>query len=142
MSASALPSQTPTLHEEHLQSGVDVGRAEDAFHTLERVATTASAHELVRVRTRRSQASLSKKGRKHLEGYDAEEKAELGPDEQPFDLRDYLSSANDKATQHGIKNKRVGVTWEDLQVDVVGGMNHKVRSFPFGAGYTGEKVAD
>ena len=126
MSASALPSRTPTLHEgheEHITSEVNVRRAEQAFHTLERVATDHSRHELSK---KKSQSSLSKKAL--AEGYD-EEKGELPPDEVPFDLREYLSSSNDKAMQHGLKHKHVGVTWEDLQVDVIGGLDHKVCFF-------------
>ena len=123
MSASALPSRTPTLHEGHSElvtSEVNVDRAEQAFHTLERVATNQSRHEIAK---KKSKSSLSKKA---LEaGYD-EEKGELPPDEEPFNLREYLSSSNDKAMQHGLKHKHVGVTWEDLQVDVIGGVDHKV----------------
>lgn len=125
MSVSALPSRTPTLHEDNMRSEVDVGRAEDAFHALERTTTNASINELARIRTQRSANSLKKP---HATQYDIEEKAELPEEERPFDLKEYLSSTNDKATQHGIKHKHVGVTWEDLQVDVVGGMNYKVCS--------------
>lgn len=126
MSASALPSRTPTLHDGHAElitSQVDVANAEQAFHTLERVATDHSRLEITK---QKSKNSLSK--RELAEGYD-EEKGELPPNEQPFDLREYLSSSNDKAMQHGLKHKHVGVTWEDLQVDVIGGTDHKVCFF-------------
>ncbi|EJC98670.1 uncharacterized protein FOMMEDRAFT_170902 [Fomitiporia mediterranea MF3/22] len=126
MSVSAIPSQTPTLHdepvhEEHIVSEVDISRAERAFHTLERATTTESRKELARRRTN----SISDEKRA-LDVYD-EEKAE-----QPFDLKEYLSSSNDKATAAGLKHKHVGVTWEDLQVDVNGGVDYKFHVRTFG----------
>ncbi|SRR6266404_1459670 len=47
--------------------------------------------------------------------------------DQPFDLRDYLSSSNEANQRAGIKHKHVGVLWEDLHVDVLGGLSSKVR---------------
>ncbi|KAH9914745.1 uncharacterized protein B0H18DRAFT_1125328 [Fomitopsis serialis] len=46
--------------------------------------------------------------------------------ETTFDLREYLVSSNDANQAAGIKHKHVGVVWEDLQVDVVGGVGHKI----------------
>jgi hypothetical protein len=43
-----------------------------------------------------------------------------------FDLREYLTSSNDANDAAGIKHKHVGVTWENLQVDVMGGPDSKV----------------
>ncbi|KAH8101046.1 P-loop containing nucleoside triphosphate hydrolase protein, partial [Phellopilus nigrolimitatus] len=65
-----------------------------------------------------------------LKVYD-EEKAELADSEQPFNLKEYLSSSNDRYTEAGFKHKHVGVTWEDLEVEVHGGIDHKfyVRTF-------------
>lgn len=126
--SSALPSQTPTLreeevgatvHEEHIRSQVNVNRAEEVFHQLERRITSESKLE---------NTKHNVQSEKHaLEVYD-EEKAQ---GEETFDLREYLSSSNDKATQAGIKHKHVGVTWEDLEVEVVGGIDHKfyIRTF-------------
>jgi ATP-binding cassette subfamily G (WHITE) protein 2 (SNQ2) len=53
------------------------------------------------------------------------EKGEVDP-EQPFDLREYLSSSNDANERAGIKHKHVGVVWEDFHVDVLGGSDFKV----------------
>ncbi|KAJ3718555.1 ABC-2 type transporter-domain-containing protein [Lentinula raphanica] len=52
-------------------------------------------------------------------------------EDQTFDLREYLTSSNDANQRAGIQHKRVGVTWEDLQVDVIGGGNSKffIRTF-------------
>lgn len=41
----------------------------------------------------------------------------------PLDLREYLTSANDAT---GARPKRVGVTWEDLEVVGAGGLDNKV----------------
>ena len=116
--ASALPSATPTLHEvEPTRSEIDVSRAENEFNSF--------ALELSE-ESRRERAESLKSGRsnkKHL----SESDIEAAADDQPFDLREYLTSSNDKNQEAGIKHKHVGVTWEDLQVDVFGGINHKVR---------------
>lgn len=48
-------------------------------------------------------------------------------DDDRFDLREYLQSSNDAHQRAGIKHKHVGVTWEDLQVEVLGGSDYKVR---------------
>ena len=126
MDSSAVPSQTPTLreeptgvHEEHVASTVNIRRAENEFHRLERIATTQSRKEILRRRTE----SFSKEKKKQPDDYD-EEKAE---EQEPFDLKEYLSSSNDKATAAGLKHKHVGVTWEGLEVQGVGGGDHKVR---------------
>ncbi|KAF5332541.1 hypothetical protein D9611_005143 [Ephemerocybe angulata] len=50
------------------------------------------------------------------------EKAERG---DRFDLREYLTSSNDKNQNAGIKHKNVGVVWEGLEVEVVGGDDNK-----------------
>lgn len=131
---SAFNSATPTLSGaeqfdlEHqsiieertdiVQHHVDVAKAEAAFHELERTFSQRSA------KSKKSKPSTST-----LKGgnYDVE-KAEVSPDEQPFDLREYLSSSNDANQEAGIKHKHVGVTWKDLEVNVVGGTDHKVRS--------------
>lgn len=114
--SSALPSQTPTLHEEVPSSQVDIQQAERAFHRLEREASRASEGAL---------QALSTEKDNNTEKRDLE-KAELSNDEEPFDLKEYLSASNDAHIQAGVKHKHVGVTWEDLQVDVIGGANHKV----------------
>ena len=133
MSASAAPSQTPTLlednpvvreeaHEEHVTSGVDIQRAEQEFLRLERVATVESRREILRRRTE----SISAEKRKSLQAYNEEQASEP----EPFDLREYLSSTNDRETAHGLKHRHVGVTWEDLEVKGVGGSEHKVGRQP------------
>jgi len=75
------------------------------------------------------------------------EKGDLKDEPTPFNLRAYLTSSNDANQAAGIKHKvwnrlssasistnsrplekHVGVLWEDLQVDVVGRSDQKVRS--------------
>ena len=45
--------------------------------------------------------------------------------EEPFDLREYLTSSNDASQAAGIKHKHVGVTWDDLEVVGIGGEDNK-----------------
>ncbi|KAJ2936375.1 hypothetical protein H1R20_g720, partial [Candolleomyces eurysporus] len=55
------------------------------------------------------------------------EDLEKGDDEEEaFDLREYLTSSNDANQKAGIKHKNVGVTWKDLQVEVIGGAESKL----------------
>ncbi|KAF8633557.1 hypothetical protein AX15_001356 [Amanita polypyramis BW_CC] len=88
---------------------VDIARAEQEFNALSRQLTAqADASEKTFVLTKN--------------GIDAER----GDNSQePFDLREYLTSSNDANQKAGIKHKHVGVTWRDLQVQVPGGINSK-----------------
>lgn len=112
--SSAIPSETPTLRD--ARSEVDIVSAEQAFHRLERELSRES---------REARDEIEEKERLKL-GYDVE-KAQGAPEAAQFDLREYLSSTNDAHQKAGLRHKHVGVTWEDLQVDVFGGINHRVR---------------
>ena len=50
------------------------------------------------------------------------------PEDDAFNLRDYLTSANAAQDDAGLTNhhKRVGVAWKDLEVIVPGGVDFKV----------------
>ena len=61
----------------------------------------------------------------HDKGKDLEKAQDA---EGSFNLREYLASSADRNQQAGIKHKHVGVTWEGLQVDVIGDANYKVSS--------------
>lgn len=87
---------------------VDVARAEAEFNELSRALTI------------RSRATEDRS----FDEKDIEKAA--AHDEERFDLREYLSSSNDAMQSAGIKHKHVGVTWENLRVDVEGGTDHKV----------------
>ena len=97
---------------------VDVQRAEDIFNELPRQLSKRSSDDLNRTRT-------------VSPAYQSKDLEKLGVDgEERFDLREYLQSSNDAHQSAGIKHKHVGVTWENLQVEVVGGGDHKVRPVP------------
>lgn len=90
---------------------VDVPRAEAIFN------------ELSRSLTQRSELGASHA----YSGKDIEKGGLETIDEGRFDLREYLQSSNDAHQEAGFQHKHVGVTWENLQVEVVGGGDHKVR---------------
>lgn len=107
-------SETPTLHS---------GSGEPSEHHVDVVEAEARFNELSRQLTLRSQGSPSETEadfKKDIEKGEAER-------ETGFDLREYLSSSNDANQAAGIKHKHVGVTWEDLEVEVAGGIGFKVR---------------
>ena len=92
---------------------VNVAEAEAAFHELERVLSV------------RSRSSRTENTSTHDNGKDLEKAQDA---EESFNLREYLASSADRNQQAGIKHKHVGVTWEGLQVDVIGDANYKVSS--------------
>jgi ATP-binding cassette, subfamily G (WHITE), member 2, SNQ2 len=121
----ATPTDTITLNGDErstprgvIETGhdrVDIAHAEAAFNDLSHQLSKSSqaAREIVRTNTIDSITKAK----------DVEKADEV---DETFDLRDYLTSSNDANAQAGIKHKHVGVTWEDLQVDVVGGVGSKV----------------
>ena len=104
------PGDEKTLHSaESSAHHVDIREAEEIFNNVSRTLSRQSQN---------ATAAAS------LYGKDIEK---IAPeDEDRFDLREYLQSSNDANQAAGIKHKHVGVTWEDLQVDGVGGVGHKV----------------
>ncbi|RDB29035.1 ABC transporter G family member 11 [Hypsizygus marmoreus] len=114
------PADNRTLNEERREIGesshhVDVARAEAEFNALSRQLTIKSHTDVHRKRSELSVSTID---------VEKEAQQEKG-DEERFDLRDYLSSSNDANQRAGMKHKHVGVVWEDLQVDVMGGLDHK-----------------
>jgi ATP-binding cassette subfamily G (WHITE) protein 2 (SNQ2) len=93
---------------------VNVERAENSFHELSRQLTqgTAVDDEEHGAEDTRVRPKDLEKGALDLE--------------QPFDLREYLTSSNDANESAGIKHKHVGVLWDDFHVDVVGSSDFKV----------------
>jgi ATP-binding cassette subfamily G (WHITE) protein 2 (SNQ2) len=120
---------------------VDVAQAEAEFNALSRQLTKRS--ELARQQSK-SQSSVTATLQQDVE------KARVDEFDR-FDLREYLTSSNDANQKAGIKHKvcsvvtlrlmglisralqHVGVVWEDLQVEVMGGINSKVMKFSFHA---------
>ncbi|OSX66986.1 hypothetical protein POSPLADRAFT_1072131 [Postia placenta MAD-698-R-SB12] len=106
-----------------IQRPVDVIEAEAVFTELSRQLTRRS-------RASGKQSSENEKGgTAHVQDL---EKAHSDEYEETFDLREYLSSSNDATQAAGIKHKHVGVTWENLNVQVAGATGHKVYVRTFG----------
>jgi len=102
-------------------SSVNIEQAENAFHKLSRQLSQGTFvneqdHGAAGSRVR---TSIDSRTAKDLE-------KGVSNSEQPFDLREYLTSSNDANERAGIKHKHVGVIWEDFHVDVLGGTNFKV----------------
>lgn len=110
------PGDDRTLRSE--EHHVDVQEAENVFNELSRALSRRSDHD------RDLKGTVT-----NSSGNDVE-KAAL-EEEESFDLREYLTSSNDANQSAGIKHKHVGVTWEDLQVEVPGGGDYKVRAALF-----------
>jgi ABC-transporter N-terminal len=99
---------------------VDVDQAKNEFHELSRQLTqgTVTGENEHGIQSTPTCASV--------DGNDLEKGHRTSDSEQPFDLREYLTSSNDANEAAGIKHKHVGVIWEDLHVDMIGGSNFKV----------------
>jgi ATP-binding cassette, subfamily G (WHITE), member 2, SNQ2 len=99
---------------------VDVNQAKNEFNELsrqltQRTVTGENEHGIQNAPTFAS-----------ADGQDLEKGDGTSGVERPFDLREYLTSSNDANEAAGIKHKHVGVIWEDLHVDIIGGSNFKV----------------
>ncbi|KAF8555113.1 pleiotropic drug resistance ABC transporter [Imleria badia] len=104
---------------------VDIKHAEDTFNEL--------ARQLSRHSVRIEQSKQTSRTATIYSG-DLEKGDEA---DRPFDLREYLTSSNDANQAAGIKHKHVGVTWEDLEVKVIGGADHKIYINTFGDSVVG-----
>lgn len=117
---------------------VSVRRGKEEFAALERRFSNLSqrSQELQRQSTRRSTRSMS------ISGFNRAEKTITRQSEQPdggekgikteddeFNLADVLRSGREKSDEAGIKHKKVGVVWEDLEVIGGGGMRINIRNF-------------
>ncbi|KAF8167550.1 pleiotropic drug resistance ABC transporter [Crassisporium funariophilum] len=98
----------------YLSHHVNVIEAEGAFDELSRQLTIRSG----------AARSISKSTDSTTTAKDIEKGAAL--DTERFDLQEYLTSSNDANQKAGIKHKNVGIVWQDLQVEVAGGMDSKV----------------
>ncbi|KAI6133706.1 pleiotropic drug resistance ABC transporter [Pisolithus croceorrhizus] len=117
-------------------SHVDVQGAEETFNELIR---QLSRHSQTRNVHRSNLASKTASVTSHTTTPDVEKgklNAEDG-DEKPFDLREYLTSSNDANQAAGIQHKHVGVTWDDLEVNVIGGVGFKAYIPTFGGAVIG-----
>jgi hypothetical protein len=96
-------------------SSVNIEQAENAFHELSRQLSQGT---FVNDKERDAAATRDRTSKDIEKG--------VFDSEQPFDLREYLTSSNDANERASIKHKHVGVIWEDFHVDVLGGTNFKV----------------
>ncbi|KAG5652201.1 hypothetical protein H0H81_005936 [Sphagnurus paluster] len=101
-----------------LTSRVDVSNAEQQFNDLARQLSVRS-QEVNRKRSDLTTTTV-------VSRRDIEKAIPKTDETPPFDLREYLSASNDANQAAGIKHKHIGVLWEDLQVHVAGGLNHKL----------------
>ncbi|KAJ7135007.1 ABC-2 type transporter-domain-containing protein [Mycena crocata] len=123
--ASTLNEEPRTISHRAVSSpgldSVNVEKAEHEFNELAR-SLTKQSHAAVATRQRsRSTATTH-----------AASDVEKAVEDEPFDLREYLASSNDAQQQAGIKHKHVGVTWDDLEVRVAGGLDNKLYVGTFG----------
>ncbi|KII93944.1 hypothetical protein PLICRDRAFT_36161 [Plicaturopsis crispa FD-325 SS-3] len=104
----------------------DVYEAEEAFNALARQLSGGGARpEISRGHSVTSTVRVDEKDPEKGVVKDANGESET------FDLREYLAASTDAHQSAGIKHKHVGVTWEDLEVNVVGGADMKfyIRTF-------------
>lgn len=114
------PETQPPSRDE-IDTHVDVDRAEQEFNALSRQLTIRSDGGPENSKWKTASVKDVEKG-----------VCEEITEESRFDLREYLTSSNDANQNAGIKHKHVGVTWEDLQVDVIGGVDTKIYVGTFG----------
>lgn len=113
-------------HPLHRQNtGVDVEQGEASFAELSRELTGLSQH------SRRLSRTHSRRSVKNVAVQDLEKAAtsESSDDEQ-FDLESYLRGNKRLEEEAGIKNKHIGVIWNDLTVSGTGGQKHFQPTFP------------
>ena len=111
-------------HQQH--SGVDIAQAQADFAELSRELSGLSQH------SRRLSRTQSRKSAKGGVVNDVEKAATLESthDEQQFDLEGYLRGNKSLEEEAGIKNKHIGVIWENLTVKGIGGAKIFVKTFP------------
>lgn len=90
-------------------NAVDPAAGEKEFNSLSRALTQEARDEYNKSGTRDPEKIL---------------------EDEDFDLLEYLSSTTSAASQAGIKRKRVGVVWEDLEVLGQASMSLGVQTFP------------
>ena len=117
---------------------VSVQRGKSEFNELQRHISNLSrrSEDLARTQTRRSTYSIpSGLGGPAQQVTSAESSqdpstAEKGEaKEEEFNLVDFLRTGKEKRDEAGIKAKKVGVIWEDLEVLGAGGMRINIRNF-------------
>ena len=108
----------------HVQSGVSVERAEAEFAELSKEFSHASQHNLHLSRKTSRKSDSNEKDVEKVGASFAESELE------PFDLEQTLRGYREQDAQHGIKAKRIGVVWQNLSVNGIGGGQSIIRTFP------------
>ena len=123
-----IPNNTRPNGLSRSQTGVSVERAQADFAELSKQLSNASQHNLrlSRKASRRSDFNVEK----DLEKTGALSSEESEVMKEPFDLEQTLRGYREQDAQTGIKAKRIGVLWENLSVNGVGGEKSIVRTFP------------
>ncbi|KAL0951841.1 hypothetical protein HGRIS_008502 [Hohenbuehelia grisea] len=103
---------TPRQDEHH----VDVTRAERTFTELSRQMSLRTPSGVPQKKSQETMVS-------------GQQDVEKAVEDEHFDLREYLTSSNDANQAAGIKHKHVGVTWEDLEVKVFGGIDSSFKFY-------------
>ncbi|GAB7347060.1 hypothetical protein MBLNU459_g3198t2 [Dothideomycetes sp. NU459] len=120
-----LAGSVPVQPAHHQRSGVNVEQAQAEFAELNRQLTGMSqaSRRLSRTQSRRSVKNAT------VQDLEKAETSETSDDEQ-FDLESYLRGNKRLEEEAGIKNKHIGVIWNNLGVKGVGGIKNYVKTFP------------
>ncbi|OJJ48427.1 hypothetical protein ASPZODRAFT_24059 [Penicilliopsis zonata CBS 506.65] len=102
------------------QSGVDVEKAEQEFSELNKQFSNIS------YQARR----LSKQVSRHSKLADVEQAVSSTESSEQWDLENTLRGTKDAEVAAGIRNKNIGVVWNDLTVRGLGGMKNIIKTFP------------
>ncbi|KAJ6070288.1 hypothetical protein N7467_011607 [Penicillium canescens] len=111
-----------TLANTPLQGGVDVEQAEQEFSELNR--QFSSSHQARRLSQQASRASKSGATA------DVEKAASSTETDESWDLETALHGQHAAEEEAGIKDKHIGVIWDNLSVRGVGGVKTIIKTFP------------
>ncbi|EAW12683.1 putative ABC transporter [Aspergillus clavatus NRRL 1] len=105
-------------------TGVDVGRAEQEFSDLNRQFSSIShqAHRLSKQISRVSKTGVT--------AADVERSASSADSDESWDLETTLRGNQAAEMAAGIRNKRIGVIWDNLTVRGMGGVKTYIKTFP------------
>ena len=115
-------ANVPIVYSEE-SSGVNVKQAQEDFARLNRELSSVPEQDrhTSRERSRRS---------RNAEFQDLEQSSNSEKREDEWNLEKILRGAQALDHESGIKPKRVGVLWENLTVNGIGGVKNIIRTFP------------
>ncbi|KAJ5104762.1 hypothetical protein NUU61_002109 [Penicillium alfredii] len=106
------------------QSGVDVEKAEQDFFELNRQFSSIS-HQARQISKQASRVS-----KPTATAEDVEKAASSADSEEPWDLESALRGNRAAEADAGIKDKHIGVIWDNLSVRGMGGVKTFIKTFP------------